>query len=94
MVKNFDKLAGMSQNLQPLLTVLTKLQAGDASALKQVKEFVEEHADHILQARPLLESEGLIMIVRQFVPDVQVDDLRRAVRLLLDFSEQTVEKRK
>jgi hypothetical protein len=93
-VKNFDKLAGMSQNLQPLLTVLTKLQAGDASALKQVKEFVEEHADHILQARPLLESEGLIMIVRQFVPDVQVDDLRRAVRLLLDFSEQTVEKRK
>ena len=41
MIKNLDKLAGMSQNLQPLLTILSKVQAGDASALKQVKEFVE-----------------------------------------------------
>ena len=93
MIKNLDKLAGMSQNLQPLLTILSKVQAGDASALKQVKEFVEEHADHILQARPLLESEGLVMIVRQFVPNVDEGDLKRAVRFLLDFSEQTVKKR-
>ncbi|NLA58046.1 MAG: hypothetical protein GX855_03965 [Firmicutes bacterium] len=92
-VKNLEKLASLSQNLQPLMMVLSKLQAGDASALKQVKEFVEEHADHILQARPVLESEGLVTIVRQFVPNVDQGDLKRAVRLLLDYAEQTVRRR-
>ncbi len=93
MVKNLDKLAGISQNLQPLLSVLNRLQAGDASALKQVKEFVEEHADHILQARPLLESERLVTIVRQFVPNVDEKDLKRAVKLLVDYAERTAENR-
>ena len=93
MFRNLDKLAGMSQTLQPLLAVLSKVQAGDAGALQQVKEFVEEHADHILQARPVLESEGLVMMVRQFAPNVEEKDLRRAVRLLLDLSEQAVKKR-
>lgn len=91
---NLDKLAGPNQNLQPLLMALGKVQAGDANGLKQFKDFISENADHILSARPLLESDGLLQLVRQFVPSVNEKDLKRAVGILLDLSEQTVKKRR
>lgn len=91
---NLDKLAGISQSLQPLLMALGKVQSGDANGLQQFKDFVSENADHILSARPLLESEGLLQLVRQFVPSVNEKDLNRAVGILLDLSEQTVKKRR
>ena len=94
MAGNLDKLAGISQNLQPLLMALGKVQSGDVNALQQFKDFVSENAHHILSARPLLESESLLQLVRQFVPSVNEKDLKRAVGILLDLSEQTVKKRR
>ncbi|NMB12770.1 MAG: hypothetical protein GX977_10835 [Firmicutes bacterium] len=94
MTGNLDRLAGISQSLQPLLLALGKIQAGDADALKQFRDFVQENAEHILQARSLLESEGLATLVRQFIPNVNEKDLKRAVSVLLDMSEQTARKKR
>ena len=94
MPSNLDKLADINQNLQPLLSLLSKIQLGDANALKQFKDFVSENADHILLARPLLESESLQHLIRQFAPGITEKDLKRAVGIMLDLSEQAVKKRR
>ncbi|NMB46419.1 MAG: hypothetical protein GX998_08440 [Firmicutes bacterium] len=94
MAGNLDRLASISQNLQPLLMALGKIQAGDANTLRQVKEFAQENADHILQARPLLENDSLLRLVRQFVPNISEKELKRAVGLLMELAEQTVDKKR
>lgn len=88
-----DKLGGITQSLQLLLLGLGKIQAGDGNALNQLMDFIEENADQILQARPLLESEGLSKLINQFVPNVNEKELRRAVTRLLDLAEQTAKKK-
>ncbi|NMB24070.1 MAG: hypothetical protein GX986_00895 [Firmicutes bacterium] len=94
MIGNLDKFAGIGQALQPLLLALGKMQSGDGEALKQLKDFVEENAENILQAKPLLESESMVKLVQQFVPNARGNDLKRAVSLLVDMAEQAVKKRR
>jgi hypothetical protein len=94
MTGNLDKFAGIGQTLQPFLLALGKMQAGDGEALRQLKGFVEENAEHILRAKPLLESESMVQLVHQFIPNARGNDLKRAVGLLLDMAEQTVKKRR
>jgi len=93
MAGNLDRFVGISQTLQPLLIALGKMQGGDANALKQFRDFVSDNADQILQARPLLESESLLQLVRQFVPTVNEKDFRKVLGVVLELAEQTAKKR-
>ncbi len=88
MAGNLDRLASISQRLEPFLLALGKLQAGDSDALSELKDFVEEHASDILRARSLLESEGLLQLVRQFAPSVSENSMKQAINLLLKMAEQ------
>lgn len=93
MTGNLDKFAGIGQALLPLLSALGKIQ-GEGEALKQMMAFVDDHAEQILQARPLLESEGLVQLVDEFIPGAKGHDLKQAVELLLDMAEKSAKKRR
>ena len=86
MAGTLDRLASISQRLEPFLLALGKLQAGDSDALSELKDFVEEHASDILRARSL-ESEGCFS-VRQFAPSVSENSMKQAINLLLKMAEQ------
>ncbi|NLK07909.1 MAG: hypothetical protein GX316_04320 [Firmicutes bacterium] len=92
MAEGQEKGIGVNQFLQPLLSVLGRLPA-EGDVFKELREFVDEHAEQILQAKPLLESDGLVELIGRSVPGAKAHELRVASRLLIDLAEQSVKNR-